>query len=1189
MATVIRELLMSYYSIFSRALVLVVLFLPLSFVENVQARYECSVPNYCPNGICMQDSDGTFRGCCIEGAPCFGADGKVKACCHAPLYCSADSLNVCVDECPSITCAPPNIFDKASCACLPEKPPQGGSCNVPGCIIGSENQTLGEFINVTGTPLKLYYQSDLVSIRRELGVGGWTFDVLHSYNRQARRLFQGNGEQRTATAQNGASLPNSSISDIFVVSKDGSELYIFNGTGRHLRTLDALTGFVRFQFTYDVAGRLVTITDGDNNVTTIEHDGSGNPSAITTPFGQLTTLAVDVDGYLSRVMNPRGEAVKLAYKRTGTVKGLLTTLTDPRGNIHRYTYSTLGRLMSDKTPIGGVTNLERTSITDDHYNVTLTTASGLVTTYEVEELPTGETIRRVDQSGVRTESLVGAYGLYQKTYADGLVEKLDKGPDPRFGLEAPINKSQTLKTLGGITRTTSIGRTANLTDSTNPLSLITQTDTVKVNNRTYTRIYDAANYTFTDTTPLGRKRITMIDAKGRMVQTTTAGIAPAQLTYDGRGRLASLIQGNRTYSFTYNSKGYLAKLTDPLARSIRFTYDAAGRVTRQTLPDGQFISYGYDRKGNMASLTPPGRPAHTFTYTALDQLEEYRPPLLTISGDTLYAYDLDKRINRITQPDGQLISFGYDTARRLNIQTTPTGATHYAYDSLTGMLNQISTDSGDVLDFSYDGPLLTKIISSGLIAGEIGFSYNNDFQVSNLRVNGANPVNFSYNADSLLTQAGALTLTRDAQSEAIIGTALGVVIDTLNYNEFGELVNYTAKVNAAPILETQFTRDKLGRITQKIETVSGESHTYGYTYDLAGRLIQVSRDGIVTANYTYDSNGNRLTGPKASNVAAYDDQDRLLSYNGSVYTHTANGELNTKTKGVSTTSYQYDVLGNLKQVTLPSSTNIDYLIDGSNRRIGKKVNGILTRKFLFQDQLRPIAELDRTNNIISRFVYGAKVNVPAYMIKDNISYRIITDHLGSPRLVINTTNGSIAQRMDYDEFGRVIADTAPGFQPFGYAGGIYDHHTKLVRFGSRDYDAETGRWTAKDSIRFAGGDSNLYGYIFNNPLKWTDSAGKNPIAFAASVFICEAAVDTAFSGLVTAFILDFFSSTPFPGTPSAPIPDTEPCPCDPVGPTDFPDPIWPPPGSSPDYPGPDPLNPRIPRPPKLPYPIWEMG
>jgi RHS repeat-associated protein len=79
--------------------------------------------------------------------------------------------------------------------------------------------------------------------------------------------------------------------------------------------------------------------------------------------------------------------------------------------------------------------------------------------------------------------------------------------------------------------------------------------------------------------------------------------------------------------------------------------------------------------------------------------------------------------------------------------------------------------------------------------------------------------------------------------------------------------------------------------------------------------------------------------------------------------------------------------------------------------------------------------------------------------------------------------------MEYDEFGNVILDTNPGFQPIGFAGGLYDNQTGLVRFGVRDYDPETGRWTAKDPIGFAGGDTNLYGYVLNDPINWVDSWG----------------------------------------------------------------------------------------------------
>jgi RHS repeat-associated protein len=83
----------------------------------------------------------------------------------------------------------------------------------------------------------------------------------------------------------------------------------------------------------------------------------------------------------------------------------------------------------------------------------------------------------------------------------------------------------------------------------------------------------------------------------------------------------------------------------------------------------------------------------------------------------------------------------------------------------------------------------------------------------------------------------------------------------------------------------------------------------------------------------------------------------------------------------------------------------------------------------------------------------------------------------------------VKQRIDYDEFGRVLTDTNPGFQPFGFAGGLYDPDTGLVRFGARDYDPYAGRWTARDPILFVSGQTNLYAYVGNDPNNTTDPSG----------------------------------------------------------------------------------------------------
>ena len=141
---------------------------------------------------------------------------------------------------------------------------------------------------------------------------------------------------------------------------------------------------------------------------------------------------------------------------------------------------------------------------------------------------------------------------------------------------------------------------------------------------------------------------------------------------------------------------------------------------------------------------------------------------------------------------------------------------------------------------------------------------------------------------------------------------------------------------------------------------------------------------------------------------------------------------------------------------------------------------------------RPVAQLDADNNVVSVFVYATESHVPDYMVSAGVVYRFVTDHLGNVRMVVNASTGEVVQQLGYDEFGNVLGDTNPGFQPFGFAGGLYDADTGLARFGARDYDAMTGRWTAKDPILFRGRSTNLYGYVGNDPINFIDPSGLSP-------------------------------------------------------------------------------------------------
>ncbi len=160
------------------------------------------------------------------------------------------------------------------------------------------------------------------------------------------------------------------------------------------------------------------------------------------------------------------------------------------------------------------------------------------------------------------------------------------------------------------------------------------------------------------------------------------------------------------------------------------------------------------------------------------------------------------------------------------------------------------------------------------------------------------------------------------------------------------------------------------------------------------------------------------------------------------------------------------------------------------------MDGTRTHAYLFRGP-QVVGVLDADGRLMQRFVYATRGHVPDAMVlldPDGTRhwYRLETDPLGSIRLVVDTETGQVVQRLEYDLWGRVLEDTSPGFQPFSFAGGLYDPDTGLVRFGARDYDPEVGRWTAKDPILFAGGDPNLYGYVLGDPVNWVDPSGLIP-------------------------------------------------------------------------------------------------
>jgi YD repeat-containing protein len=262
-----------------------------------------------------------------------------------------------------------------------------------------------------------------------------------------------------------------------------------------------LTGATLWTFGYSSQGQLNKITDGDGNVTLIEQNPDGAPQAIVAPFGQRTTLTADSDGYLAAVTNPAGETYQMHYGD----RGLLTRFEDPNGHASTLGYGDHGRLSSDRNAAGGSQNLSRQDLGPKSYEVIVASALGVTDKQRVERLSTDDEQRTFTlPDNTKTTVLRKTNDETQIAEADGTQTTLVEGPDPRFGMMAPVARSLTT-TTGGLTAVLTTERTADLADPANWLSLRSLTTTVKRNGRTSTRVYNAATHTYTDTTPTGRQ------------------------------------------------------------------------------------------------------------------------------------------------------------------------------------------------------------------------------------------------------------------------------------------------------------------------------------------------------------------------------------------------------------------------------------------------------------------------------------------------------------------------------------------------------------------------------------------------------------------------------------------------------------------------------------------------------------
>ncbi len=744
---------------------------------------------------------------------------------------------------------------------------------------------------------------DFVSLRRGLPAGGSIPEIADFEFLPDNSIVMVNGPWHTPGGGRlykiTSPLPGFTGGQTVVADAGSPNLHVFDANGRHVRTQDRLTQTIVSTFTYTANGRIESITDRNGLTTTIERDSFSFPSAIVAPGGQRTTLTTDSNGYINSISDPGGNVNRFTFRSDG----LLTSMQDPNGNTSVMTYDAAGRLQRDTDAVGGFSAFSRVG-NGRNFVVTQETAEGRTTTYDVS-VPTAYGNFQQTITGPTGSVATSAHDPNGRsiTTRDGITQTVEMGPDPRFGFQVPLAKLKTVLLPSGLQNT--VTRTKAVTTNATTGALVTQTTNSTVNGRTFRTVFNATTRTTTTESPGGRTTTNVVDVAGRPVFRQVGTLAETEYLYDSRGRIASVAMGTapaaRNVSFEYDAKDRLISLTDPLGRIHAITHDEADRPSVGTSPALNTVSFGYDPTGNVLSISPPGRPAHLTTYSPINLQTAYSPPAAGPGAwNTTWGYNLDKQVVSTTRPNGITLSNSYDLAGRITQIAHPNGVRTFEYNGTRRVLLRSGSEDGVTTTYMHDGMLPLSTTWSGPISGTVQRQFDANFRVTNETVNGAHGVTFSYDQDGLLTDAGEHSFYLDQNGQAYRTVTSGMVVEDRIFNEFGERsedqhVSYAG--GYAILLANTYERDALGRIIRKSELSAGVPRVLEYEYDLDGRLREVKTDSVVTATYSYDSNGNRLSvwRPGGGESGTYDLQDRLVTYGQWQYEYDRNGELLTKT------------------------------------------------------------------------------------------------------------------------------------------------------------------------------------------------------------------------------------------------------------------------------------------------------
>jgi len=556
----------------------------------------------------------------------------------------------------------------------------------------------------------------------------------------------------------------------------------------------------RSSVSYDSAGRATAAVAPDGSMQGLEYGSNGQVSAVVGPSGERTVFGHDVEDRTTEVTLPSGARMR----RTLNANGLLTGMDLPGGRSLTYDYDAAGRVTTVTDAMGRATTYGY----DDVGRITsVTRPDGMTTTYTR------------DAAGRIVETSDPAHGTTAVTY---------DGEGRPISMTVPAGASST------ITRDAA-GRPTRIVDPT---------------GRALDYTYDTVGMLTEVSTAAGDVRITRNGA-GDIERIVSPGGATRDFTYDVAGRLMSRSGGPRTAEerFTYDGAGNVSRFTDATGAAIDYAYDPTGRlVMRSGGGETETLSFGaggrlngattsagstmivYDASGAMARWS-----AAAGRYVAWSHDPSGLPTqITTASGDTRYEWDASGRMSAVVDASGGRTSYAYDGAGRVTSATLPNGVeATWTYDASGRVASVTWADGSTTLaSETYSRDSAGRITSVDRGGDTVGYTYDAEGRVASETRPDGTTIDYAYDADGNLTQAGSIALSYDASGRL---TSYGG--DAMAWDAAGRL---TSRV-VDGVTET-YTYDGLGRLS-RIDRASGTPARVDLAYGAGDLLERVTVDG----------------------------------------------------------------------------------------------------------------------------------------------------------------------------------------------------------------------------------------------------------------------------------------------------------------------------------------------------------